>query len=265
MIRCSRRPPIPAPSPPPAAANPLPTCASRCDSTTSAPAVGTWSGPRYRMTYRILGQGPALIWLPGIASTYRTYALVLNRLAERFQTIQYEYPGDREDDGARLGRITHDHLVDDLVRPDRPPGLGRALPGGHLVRIDDRAEGRSTASRERFPRTVVQGAFARRRFTRGGASGAVPGPAGSRNRGAAAAAADGPRLQQQDGLPQDHRGPLAFLSRGERADANQGAGPSHLVGCPARPAAQPAHESTRKSCWFRDGKTGSCRIAISRS
>ena len=39
---------------------------------------------------------------------------MLNRLAERFRTIQYEYPGDREGDGARLGRITHDHLVDDL-------------------------------------------------------------------------------------------------------------------------------------------------------
>ena len=52
--------------------------------------------------------------IPGIASTYRIYALLLNRLAERFRTIVYDYPGDHPDDGARLSRITHDHLVDDL-------------------------------------------------------------------------------------------------------------------------------------------------------
>ena len=56
--------------------------------------VGTWAGPRYRMTYRILGDGPPLILVPGIASTYRTYALLLNRLASRFRTIVYDYPGD---------------------------------------------------------------------------------------------------------------------------------------------------------------------------
>src|SRR5436190_12623232 len=59
-----------------------------------AAEVGVWSGPAYRMTYRVLGTGPPLIWIPGIASTYRTYAIALNRLAERFQTIQYEYPGE---------------------------------------------------------------------------------------------------------------------------------------------------------------------------
>src|SRR5271166_4959535 len=77
-------------------------------------AVGTWSGPRYRMIHRTLGQGPALIWLPGIAATYRTYALVRSRLAEGFGKIEYDYPGDRDGDCAWLGGITHDHRVDDL-------------------------------------------------------------------------------------------------------------------------------------------------------
>ena len=76
--------------------------------------VGRWDGPRYRMTYRILGNGPPLIVVPGIASTYRTYALLLNRLAGRFRTVVYDYPGDQPDDGARLARISHDDLVDDL-------------------------------------------------------------------------------------------------------------------------------------------------------
>ena len=92
--------------------------------------VATWPGPRYRMTYRILGEGPVLIWIPGIASTYRTYTLVLNRLSEKFRTIQYDYPGDHQGDGARLGRITHDHLVDDLFGLMDHPRSSRAHLAG---------------------------------------------------------------------------------------------------------------------------------------
>ena len=129
-----------------------------------AARVETWAGPRYRMTYRVLGEGPPLIWVPGIASTYRTYALVLNRLAERFQTIQYEYPGERPDDGARLGRISHDHLADDLFGLIEHLRLGRVFLvglsfGGTIVLRSLHREPR------RFPRAVVQGTFARRRFT----------------------------------------------------------------------------------------------------
>src|SRR5690242_193512 len=29
--------------------------------------VGRWDGPRYRMTYRVLGEGPPLLLIPGIA------------------------------------------------------------------------------------------------------------------------------------------------------------------------------------------------------
>src|SRR5690242_4669384 len=73
-----------------------------------AARVGRWDGPRHRMTYRVLGEGPPLILSPGIAATYRGYALTLNRLAPRFRTIVYDYPGEQPDDGARLGRIAHD-------------------------------------------------------------------------------------------------------------------------------------------------------------
>src|SRR4051812_24048668 len=75
---------------------------------------GVWDGPRYRLRYRVLGEGPPLILVPGIAATYRCYALTLNRLAGRFRTILYDYPGEHRDDGARLGRITHENLVDDV-------------------------------------------------------------------------------------------------------------------------------------------------------
>src|SRR5262245_28120188 len=68
-------------------------------------AVGAWQGPRYRMTYRVLGKGPPLIVIPGIAATYRVFALVLNRLAGHFRTVSYAYPGDLPDDGAHLDRM----------------------------------------------------------------------------------------------------------------------------------------------------------------
>jgi 3-oxoadipate enol-lactonase len=105
-----------------------------------------------------------LIWLPGIAATYRTYALVLNRLAEKFRTIQYEYPGDRQGDGARLGRITHNHLVEDLIglmdhlAIDRVHLAGISFGSTIALAALERAP-------KRFSRSVVQGAFAHRRFT----------------------------------------------------------------------------------------------------
>jgi len=127
--------------------------------------VGRWDGPRYRMTYRILGQGPPLFVVPGIASTYQVYALLLNRLAGRFRTILYDYPGEHQDDGADLTPITHDHLVDDLFGLIDHLNIGRVylvgLSFGSTVVF-------KTLRREprRFPKAAVQGAFAHRDFTR---------------------------------------------------------------------------------------------------
>ncbi len=126
--------------------------------------VGVWPGPRYRMKYRVLGSGPPLIWLPGVASTYRSYAIVLNQLAQRFTTIQYAYPGDEAGDGARLGRITHDHLVDDLWGLIEHLGLREAIPVGISFGSTIVLKGLAREVR-RFPRAVVQGGFAHRRFT----------------------------------------------------------------------------------------------------
>lgn len=129
-----------------------------------AAAVGVWEGPRYHMTYRTLGEGPALVWVPGIASTYRVYALVLNRLAERFRTIQYEYPGDRAGDGARLGKISHDHLAADLFGLMDHLGLDQAFVAGISFGATVVLSALAADSR-RFPRAVVQGGFSHRKFT----------------------------------------------------------------------------------------------------
>jgi pimeloyl-ACP methyl ester carboxylesterase len=126
--------------------------------------IATWEGPRYRMTYRVLGEGPPLILIPGIASTYRGYALTLNKLAPRFRTILYDYPGEQPRDGARLSRISHENLVDDVFGLIDHLNLGRVflvgLSFGSTVTL--RALAREP---RRFPKAVLQGAFARRRFT----------------------------------------------------------------------------------------------------
>ncbi|WP_020465775.1 alpha/beta fold hydrolase [Singulisphaera acidiphila] len=124
-----------------------------------------WEGPRYRMHYRVLGQGPPLILVPGIAATYRGYALMLNRLASQFRTVIFDYPGDHPDDGAKLGRITHDHIVDDLFGLIEHLNIGRAFLTGLSFgsTVVFRALHREP---RRFPKAVVQGAFAHRRFSR---------------------------------------------------------------------------------------------------
>ncbi len=126
--------------------------------------VGVWSGPRYKMTYRVLGQGPPLILLPGVSSTYRGYLLTLRQLSERFTTVVYDYPGDHPDDGAALGSITHDHLADDLFGLIDHLNFGRVflfgLSFGSTVVLKSLAR-----EPRRFPRAAVQGAFARRKFT----------------------------------------------------------------------------------------------------
>jgi pimeloyl-ACP methyl ester carboxylesterase len=130
----------------------------------AAAQTGLWIGPRYRMTYRILGEGPPLFLVPGIASTYQIYALLLNLLSRRFRTISYDYPGEHPDDGASISGITHENLVDDLFGLIDHLNIGRAflagLSFGSTVTL-------AALRREprRFPRAAVQGAFARRRFS----------------------------------------------------------------------------------------------------
>ncbi|WZO99674.1 alpha/beta hydrolase [Isosphaeraceae bacterium EP7] len=126
--------------------------------------VGQWQGPRHRMTYRVLGAGPPLILLPGIASTYRGYALTLNRLAARFRTIVLDYPGDNPDDTAQLASITHENLVDDVFDLIEHLRIGRVfLVGtsfGSTVTL-----GALLREPRRFPKAVLQGAFAHRQFS----------------------------------------------------------------------------------------------------
>ncbi len=125
-----------------------------------------WDGPRYRMNVRVLGQGPSLVIVPGIASTYRGYAMVARRLAARFQTIVYDYPGENPDDGADLRSISHGDLVADLLGLldylEVPEAYPFGLSFGTTVVLSALHQ-----APDRFPRTALQGAFSHRRLTVG--------------------------------------------------------------------------------------------------
>jgi pimeloyl-ACP methyl ester carboxylesterase len=161
---------VPETETPPADAPPRTPCPAPADfrkavaDYDSNAEVGVWAGPRYRMTYRTLGQGPPLILIPGVSSTYRGYALTLNLLANRFRTVVYDYPGEHPDDGAHIKRITHDDLVDDVFGLIDHLNVGRVflfgLSFGSTITLQAiRREPR------RFPKAAVQGAFAHREFT----------------------------------------------------------------------------------------------------
>ena len=157
-----------------------------------------------------------MILIPGIASTYRGYALTLNRLAERFRTIVYDYPGEHPDDGARLRQISHEHLVDDLFGLIDHLNIGRVflfgLSFGSTITL--RALHREP---RRFPKAVVQGAFAHRRFTPAERLALRPGAAGAGNDVAAPAAQGGPDLQQQARIPGDPGRPLGSTTSSRTA------------------------------------------------
>jgi pimeloyl-ACP methyl ester carboxylesterase len=127
--------------------------------------VEHWQGRRHLMTFRRLGSGKLLLLLPGLASTYRGYSIALNRLAERFETIVIDYPGENSGDRARLGRIRHEHLAEDLL--DLADQLGAAelallgLSFGSTVALRVLHLGGAS----RMPRAVLQGAFAHRRYS----------------------------------------------------------------------------------------------------
>jgi pimeloyl-ACP methyl ester carboxylesterase len=163
-------PTTPEPASTTAAEPPRPRCPAPADFRAEVAAyddaarVGRWTGPHFRMTYRELGQGPPLLLCPGIAGTYRGYALMLNRLAARFRTVIFDYPGDHPDDGARLGRITHADLIDALFGLLDHLNIGRAFPVG-LSFGSTVVLGLLAREPRRFPKAAVQGAFAHRRFT----------------------------------------------------------------------------------------------------
>ena len=123
--------------------------------------ISRWRSPTGWVTYRRLGTGPGLVVVPGIASTYRGYAALLNRLSLSFQTIIFDYPGDNPEDESNLSTITHQHLIGNLIGLadylglEQPTLFGPSFGSTVLLGALIEAPGR-------FGRSVTQGGFARR-------------------------------------------------------------------------------------------------------
>jgi pimeloyl-ACP methyl ester carboxylesterase len=117
---------------------------------------------RYRCPYYVWGDGPTLVFVPGMSDDARSFVLPVYYLRHNFRCVAYDLPSGRGD-GARLGQYRHADYVDDLfalldhvaARPCFLYGLsfGSTLVLAALARQP-----------ERFPRAILQGGFARRRL-----------------------------------------------------------------------------------------------------
>lgn len=68
---------------------------------------------RYRCRYVSWGQGPPIVFVPGVAASGQSFLLLMALLAEHFRCIAYDLPMGQSDQ-ARLGRTRHVDLVADL-------------------------------------------------------------------------------------------------------------------------------------------------------
>jgi pimeloyl-ACP methyl ester carboxylesterase len=74
---------------------------------------GTLDTGRYRCRYHAWGQGPPLVFVPGLGDEALSFALLSDRLADRFRCITYDLPG-RPGDGS-VGPPVYPGLVADLL------------------------------------------------------------------------------------------------------------------------------------------------------
>jgi pimeloyl-ACP methyl ester carboxylesterase len=119
---------------------------------------------RYRCRYFSWGQGPPLIFVPGVAALGRSFVLPIALLAENFRCIAYDLPTGHGDQ-ARLGRTTHADLVADLFALLDHLGIGQAYVYGSSFGSTI-VLAAMHAKPERLPRAVLQGGFAWRPLAR---------------------------------------------------------------------------------------------------
>src|SRR6266849_390991 len=74
--------------------------------------VGTFDTGRYACPYYVWGQGPPLVFIPGISDAGMSFVLPIAQLSRAFRCIAYDLPTARGD-RARLRRYQHQDLVAD--------------------------------------------------------------------------------------------------------------------------------------------------------
>lgn len=120
----------------------------------------TYDTGRYRCEFSVWGEGPPLVFVPGLCDDPWSYILPMARLSEKFCCVAYHMPAGNGD-GARLLRYRHNHLVDDLLalldhlKMDEAFLLGSSFGSTVALAALHRRP-------ERFPRGILQGGFARR-------------------------------------------------------------------------------------------------------
>jgi pimeloyl-ACP methyl ester carboxylesterase len=118
---------------------------------------------RYRCRYYVWGQGPPLLFIPGLSDDAYSFVQVMVHLTERFRCIAYDLPAGGAD-GARLSLYTHADLVADVFALLDHLGLNQSYVfgssfGGTITLAALRTQP------QRFPRALLQGSFARRRLS----------------------------------------------------------------------------------------------------
>lgn len=115
---------------------------------------------RYRCGFYVWGEGPDLVFIPGLCDDALSFLLPISRLAGSFRCIAYDLPTG-ESDGARLARYCHaDYVADVFALLDRIGSRAAYLFGSSFG--STMALAAMHEAPERFPRAVLQGGFARR-------------------------------------------------------------------------------------------------------
>lgn len=125
---------------------------------------GVFDGPRYRVGYTVLGEGPPLYVVQGICCTRRLYAPLAVELSQHFRVVLYDLAGVGDDDGVRMRSYHFDDYPRDLF--DLADHLGDQSFGvignsfGTTVTV--RA---MVAEPLRIPRAILSCGFSRRPLT----------------------------------------------------------------------------------------------------
>jgi pimeloyl-ACP methyl ester carboxylesterase len=118
---------------------------------------------RYRARFYTWGNGPTLLFIPGLCDDSLSFLLLISRLSRHFRCIAYDLP-EGGTDGARLTHYSHDLLAADVIALLNHLDIGEcdsyAACLGSTV-------GLTALHRhpDRLPRAVLQAGFAHRHIT----------------------------------------------------------------------------------------------------
>lgn len=125
---------------------------------------GTCDTGRYRCSYSVWGEGPPLVFIPGLSDQALSFVMIMARLSANFRCIAYDLP-QGINHGAHVGPYTHTDLIADLFAlldhlDIRQTYLFGSSFGSTI------ALAAAHDQRERIPRFILQGGFAYRPLAR---------------------------------------------------------------------------------------------------